>query len=91
VTSAGDGEYLPGAGHAPRAGPRVAARQLAPHAGELAVVGVGADCGGAVDSLLAGLAWRLGRLDPYQRFQCTTSSKGRRLGRMSGRSGRSAG
>ena len=37
--------------------------QLAPHAGELAVVGVGADCGGAVDSLLAGLAWRLGRAD----------------------------
>jgi hypothetical protein len=36
--------------------------QLAPHAGELAVVGVGVDCGGAVDSLLAGLAWRLGRL-----------------------------
>jgi hypothetical protein len=34
---------------------------LAPHAGELAVVGVDADCGGAVDSLLAGLAWRLGR------------------------------
>jgi len=25
-------------------------------------VGVGVDCGGAVDSLLAGLAWRLGRL-----------------------------
>jgi hypothetical protein len=24
---------------------------------------VGVDCGGAVDSLLAGLAWRLGRLD----------------------------
>jgi DNA-binding SARP family transcriptional activator len=37
--------------------------QLEPHAGELAVVGVGADCGGAVDSLLAGLAWRLGRLE----------------------------
>ena len=37
--------------------------QLAPHAGELAIVGMGADCGGAVDSLLAGLAWRLGRLD----------------------------
>jgi hypothetical protein len=36
--------------------------QLEPHAGELAIVGVGADCGGAVDSLLAGLAWRLGRL-----------------------------
>jgi hypothetical protein len=35
--------------------------QLAPHAGELAITGVGADCGGAVDSLLAGLAWRLGR------------------------------
>lgn len=35
--------------------------QLEPHAGELAVVGAGVDCGGAVDSLLAGLAWRLGR------------------------------
>ena len=35
--------------------------QLAPHTGELAVVGVGGDCGGAADSLLAGLAWRLGR------------------------------
>ncbi len=35
--------------------------QLARHAGELAVVGAGVDCGGAVDSLLAGLAWRLGR------------------------------
>jgi len=35
--------------------------QLAPHAGELAIVGVGGDCGGAADSLLAGLAWRLGR------------------------------
>jgi len=37
--------------------------QLEPHAGGLAIVGVGLDCGGAVDSLLAGLAWRLGRLD----------------------------
>jgi DNA-binding SARP family transcriptional activator/DNA-binding CsgD family transcriptional regulator len=37
--------------------------QLAPHAGELAIAGVGGDCGGAVDSLLAGLALRLGRLD----------------------------
>ena len=35
--------------------------RLAGHAGELAVVGSGVDCGGAVDSLLAGLAWRLGR------------------------------
>jgi hypothetical protein len=35
--------------------------QLAPHAGELAIVGMGGDCGGAADSLLAGLAWRLGR------------------------------
>jgi DNA-binding SARP family transcriptional activator len=35
--------------------------RLALHAGELAIVGVGLDCGGAVDSLLAGLAWRLGR------------------------------
>ena len=35
--------------------------QLLPHAGELALVGIGADCGGAVDSLLAGLALRLGR------------------------------
>ena len=37
--------------------------QLAPHAGELAIAGHVGDCGGAVDSLLAGLAWRLGRLD----------------------------
>jgi DNA-binding CsgD family transcriptional regulator len=37
--------------------------QLARHAGELAIVGVAGDCGGAVDSLLAGLALRLGRLD----------------------------
>jgi DNA-binding SARP family transcriptional activator len=37
--------------------------QLAPHAGELAIVGVAGDSGGATDSLLAGLAWRLGRLD----------------------------
>ena len=36
---------------------------LAPHAGELAIVGVGVDCGGAVDSLLAGLAWRRGEAD----------------------------
>lgn len=35
--------------------------QLLPHSGRLALVGVGADCGGAVDSLLAGLAMRLGR------------------------------
>ena len=37
--------------------------RLAPHAGELAIAGGAGDCGGAVDSLLAGLAWRLGRLD----------------------------
>ncbi len=37
--------------------------QLLPHSGELAVVGAGVDCGGAVDTLLAGLAWRLGRPD----------------------------
>jgi DNA-binding CsgD family transcriptional regulator/tetratricopeptide (TPR) repeat protein len=37
--------------------------QLTRHAGELAIVGVAGDCGGAVDSLLAGLALRLGRLD----------------------------
>ena len=37
--------------------------QLAPCAGELAIVGVAGDCGGAVDSLLAGLALRLGRLE----------------------------
>ena len=35
--------------------------ELLPHSGELAVVGAGVDCGGAVDSLLAGLAVRLGR------------------------------
>jgi DNA-binding SARP family transcriptional activator/DNA-binding CsgD family transcriptional regulator len=37
--------------------------QLAPHAGEVAIAGHVGDCGGAVDSLLAGLALRLGRLD----------------------------
>jgi hypothetical protein len=37
--------------------------QLAPHAGELALAGHVGDCGGAVDSLRAGLAWRLGRPD----------------------------
>ena len=37
--------------------------QLAPHAGELAIVGMVTDGGGAVDSLLAGLALRLGRLE----------------------------
>jgi DNA-binding CsgD family transcriptional regulator len=37
--------------------------QLAPHAGELAIVGMATDGGGAVDSLLAGLALHLGRLD----------------------------
>jgi DNA-binding CsgD family transcriptional regulator len=37
--------------------------QLAPHAGELAIVGMVTDGGGAVDSLLAGLALRLGRVD----------------------------
>jgi DNA-binding CsgD family transcriptional regulator len=37
--------------------------RLAPHAGELAIAGGAGDCGGAVDSLLAGLALRLGRLD----------------------------
>jgi predicted ATPase/DNA-binding SARP family transcriptional activator/DNA-binding CsgD family transcriptional regulator len=37
--------------------------QLAPHAGELAIVGMVTDGGGAVDSLLAGLALHLGRLD----------------------------
>jgi DNA-binding SARP family transcriptional activator len=36
--------------------------QLAPHSGELAIVGMVTDGGGAVDSLLAGLALHLGRL-----------------------------
>jgi hypothetical protein len=35
--------------------------QLLPYSGELALVGNGVDVGGAVDSLLAGLALRLGR------------------------------
>jgi DNA-binding SARP family transcriptional activator len=35
--------------------------QLLPYSGEMAVVGNGVDVGGAVDSLLAGLALRLGR------------------------------
>ena len=38
--------------------------QLLGRTGQLAIVGAGADCGGAVDSLLAGLAWRLGQLGP---------------------------
>ena len=37
--------------------------RLAPHAGEVAIVGMVTDGGGAVDSLLAGLALHLGRLD----------------------------
>ena len=37
--------------------------QLTPHAGELAIVGMVTDSGGAVDSLLAGLALQLGYLD----------------------------
>ena len=37
--------------------------QLARHTGELALAGVAGDCGGGVDSLLAGLALRLGRID----------------------------
>lgn len=37
--------------------------RLLPHSGELAVVGIGIDVGGAVDSLLAGLALQLGRPD----------------------------
>jgi hypothetical protein len=41
--------------------------QLAPHAGELAIVGMATDGGGAVDSLLAGLALHLGRLDEAAR------------------------
>ena len=35
--------------------------QLLPHSGELALVGIGIDIGGAVDSLLAGLLLQLGR------------------------------
>jgi hypothetical protein len=37
--------------------------QLAPHGGETAIAGGVGDCGGAIDSLLGGLALRLGRLD----------------------------
>jgi hypothetical protein len=36
---------------------------LLSHAGEMALVGIGADCGGAIDSILARLALRLGRRD----------------------------
>jgi hypothetical protein len=41
--------------------------QLQPHSGELALVGIGVDVGGAVDSLLAGLALRMGRKEEAQR------------------------
>ena len=37
--------------------------QLLPHSAELAMISIGVDCGGAADSLLAGLALRLGRRD----------------------------
>jgi hypothetical protein len=37
--------------------------QMAPYSGELALVGNGVDVGGAVDSLLAALALRMGRRD----------------------------
>jgi hypothetical protein len=44
--------------------------QLLPYSGELALVGNGVDTGGAVDSLLAGLALRLGRrAEALQRAQ----------------------
>jgi hypothetical protein len=64
--------------------PRWLYDQLAPHSGELAVVGVAGDCGGAVDTLLAGLAWHLGRpdeattgLDPVSRRQITSPEPSR--------------
>jgi DNA-binding SARP family transcriptional activator len=41
--------------------PSTVYEQLLPYSGELALVGNGIDVGGAVDSLLAGLALRLGR------------------------------
>jgi hypothetical protein len=44
-------------------GRREEQRRLLPHPGELALVGIGADTGGAVDCLLAGLALRMGRPD----------------------------
>jgi hypothetical protein len=37
--------------------------QLLPHSTQLAMISIGVDCGGAADSLLAGLALRLGRRD----------------------------
>jgi hypothetical protein len=37
--------------------------QLLPHSAELTMISIGVDCGGAADSLLAGLALRLGRRD----------------------------
>ena len=44
--------------------------QLLPHSAELAMISIGVDCGGAVDSLLAGLALRLGwRQEALERAQ----------------------
>jgi hypothetical protein len=53
---------------------------LAPHSGELAIVGTGLDCGGAVDSLLAGLAWRLGRRQEAARLAAAGLALETRLG-----------
>jgi len=41
---------------------------IEPYSGQLAVVGTALDCGGAVDSLLAGLNARLGRSDAALRY-----------------------
>lgn len=54
--------------------------RLAPHAGELAIVGVGVDCGGAVDSLLAGVAWRRGDLERALQHAETGLALERRVG-----------
>jgi hypothetical protein len=44
--------------------------QLLPHSSEMTMISIGVDCGGAADSLLAGLALRLGRPDEaYDRAQ----------------------
>jgi hypothetical protein len=48
--------------------------QLLPHSAELTMISIGVDCGGAADSLLAGLALRLDRPDEaYDRAQAGLS------------------
>ena len=90
MTSAGDGEYLPGAALETRVGSEVwitRTKRLIDRISAQAPAQRGDDGPDHRSTRGLSAAWPV----RYQRFQCTTSSKGRRLGLVSGRSGRSAG